>query len=73
MPKNRKRNIQKGAKSISIVTKHKIGGRKSGRGTRQMSLTDLMAAGGRCRKRDFSKISRELARRGVAVLTVESA
>ena len=59
MPKNRKRNPQKGAKSISIRTKFKIGGRKSNRGVKQMSLEDLNASIDRVRPRDRFKIIRE--------------
>ena len=61
MPKNRKRNTQKGAKSISIRTKFKVGGRKSGRGLKQMSTSALESLGGR--PRDQAKVRRELARR----------
>ena len=52
MPKNRKRVIQKGAKSEAIRTKHKIGGRKSSKGVKQMSLTDMEAIAATCRPRD---------------------
>lgn len=58
MPKNRKRVIQPGAKSLSVRTKHKIGGRKSGKGTNAMSDMDLLKALGNCRKRDRNKLRR---------------
>ena len=56
MPKNRKRNNSKGAKSLSIRTKFKIGGRKSGRGALQMSDAELEKALEHCRKRDRNKL-----------------
>jgi len=56
MPKNRKR--VRGAKSLSIRTKNKIGGRRSGRGAGQMSLTELERAMRSCRKRDHNKLRR---------------
>lgn len=56
MPKNRKR--VRGAKSIGIRTKHKIGGRSSGRGAKQMSLTELERAMRSCRKKDRNKLRR---------------
>ena len=58
MPKNRRRNVQKGAKSISIRTKHKIGGRKSNKGAKQMSNDELEVALTRCRKRDKNTLRR---------------
>jgi hypothetical protein len=58
MPKNRKRVMQPGAKSESIRTKHKIGGRKSSRGTNQMSDEEILKALGNCRKRDRNKLRR---------------
>jgi len=58
MPKNRRRNVEKGAKSIAIRTKHKIGGRKSGRGTNQMSTKEFGMAERTCRKRDRNKLRR---------------
>jgi hypothetical protein len=59
MPKNRKRVMQKGAKSESIRTKHKIGGRKSSKGVKQMSLADMEAIAATCRPRDRFKLCRE--------------
>jgi len=58
MPKNRKRAIMSGAKSTSIRTKNKIGGRKSGRGTGTMSQAELDKALQNCRKRDKNKLRR---------------
>jgi hypothetical protein len=58
MPKNRKRNSQKGAKSISIRTKFKIGGRKSGISAIQMSDEELAAKLKTVRKRDRNKLRR---------------
>lgn len=58
MPKNRKRVIQQGAKSLAIRTKHKIGGRKSGKGAKQMSENELAQALKTCRKRDRNKLRR---------------
>ena len=64
MPKNRKRVIQKGAKSVAIRTKHKVGGRKSATGTRQMSTRDIQGRLGSARKRDVPALMNELQRRG---------
>jgi len=58
MPKNRKRTIMPGAKSVGIRTKNKIGGRKSGRGTNTMNAIDLGRAMENCRKRDRAKLRR---------------
>ena len=58
MPKNRKRNPMPGAKSSSILTKHKIGGRKSGRGTNAMSTLELLGILRTSRKRDRNKLQR---------------
>jgi len=67
MPKNRKRVIMPGAKSISIRTKHKIGGRKSGRGTNAMGGGELLGLLAKCRKRDRNKLERAYSERvGVA-------
>ena len=63
MPKNRRRNNRKGAKSISIRTKHKIGGRKSSVGTNAMSDAELIAKLKTCRKRDRNKLRRAWASR----------
>jgi len=60
MPKNRRRNTMKGAKSIAIRTKNKIGGRKSGLGTSQMNDFDLATKLRHCRKRDCDKLRRAL-------------
>jgi hypothetical protein len=65
MPKNRKR-VVKGAKSVPIRTKNKIGGRKSGQGVKQMSTDALLM--GRARMRDRFKLKRELIHRGVIAL-----
>ena len=65
MPKHRRRQKRTGAKSVAIRTKFKIGGRKSGRGTEQMSnaeLTDLLNS---VRKRDRNKLRRSLINRGL--------
>lgn len=59
MPKNRKRVIQPGAKSEAIRTKHKIGGRKSGRSVKTLSLADMEAIAANCRPRDRFKLCRE--------------
>jgi hypothetical protein len=63
MPKNRRRNTEKGAKSIAVRTKHKIGGRKSGMGTNLMSTDELDAKLFTCRKRDRNKLRRAFAAR----------
>lgn len=60
MPKNRKRRIQPGAKSIAILTKNKIGGRKSGTGTNTMTNDELNSKLENCRKRDRNKLRRAL-------------
>ena len=58
MPKNRRRNPMKGAKSISIHTTNKIGGRKSGQSANAMSNEDLQKALTTVRKRDRNKLRR---------------
>jgi hypothetical protein len=63
MPKNRKRVMQKGAKSESIRTKHKIGGRKSSKGVKQLSLSEMQRLVETCRPRDRFKLTRESAGR----------
>ena len=63
MPKNRKRTIQPGAKSIAIRTKHKIGGRKSGTGVKQMPTAMLQGKLANARKRDIPTLMNELQRR----------
>jgi hypothetical protein len=65
MPQNRKRVVMPGAKSIGIRTKFKIGGRKSSRGAKQMSESDLNEALGKVRKRDRNKLRDALASRGM--------
>lgn len=60
MPKNRKQTKRKGAKSIAIRTKHKIGGRKSSKGLKQMSKADLLDACSKARPRDQQKAWKEL-------------
>lgn len=65
MPKNRKRNNRKGAKSLSIRTKFKIGGRKSSQSVKQMSDSDLIAKTRSARPRDIAMINQELFRRGI--------
>jgi len=64
MPKNRRRRVLAGAKSIAIRTKNKIGGRKSGRGTGQMSTDDIVFLKN-FRKRDRNKLRRALEARGI--------
>lgn len=59
MPKNRKRVMQSGAKSESVRTKHKIGGRKSSKGVKQLSLSDMETIAATCRPRDRFKLCRE--------------
>jgi hypothetical protein len=58
MPKNRKRHNRKGAKSISIRTKFKIGGRKSGVSALQLSDAELEAKLETVRKKDRNKLRR---------------
>ena len=58
MPKTRKRLQQVGAKSVRI--KHKIGGRKSSRGVKQMSNADLFNFQDTCRPRDRNKVVVEM-------------
>lgn len=66
MPKNRKRNSAKGAKSLSIRTKNKIGGRKSGKAVHQLPTSEVNNLLSRCRPRDKNKVSRENLRRILA-------
>ncbi len=66
MPKTRDRVTQPGAKSVAARIKNKIGGRKSRRGTGQMS-TDAMLFLQQVRKRDKNKLRRALASRGVVL------
>ena len=65
MPKNRRRNNQKGAKSTSIRTKFKIGGRKSGVGAKQLSDEELQRKLSTVRKKDRNKLRRILEHRGL--------
>ena len=65
MPKNRKRASEKGAKSIAIRTKFKLGTRKSGLGCKQMSTDELRQALAKVAKRDRNMLMRILANRGV--------
>jgi len=60
MPKNRKRVLQKGGKSVSIRTKHKIGGRKASKGTNEMSNTELTGLLNKVNKRDRNKLRRAI-------------
>ena len=64
MPKNRKRANQNSAKSTSIRTKHKIGGRKSGIGAKQTPTKELRELLKRVSKRDHNMLVRILAERG---------
>lgn len=59
MSKNRKKAARKGAKSVAIKTKFKVGGRKSGKGIKQMSVKELNEGFGKCRPRDRFKFIRE--------------
>lgn len=70
MPKNRRRVNEPGAKSISIRTKHKVNGRKSGIGTGQMSNEELTKLEGKVRKRDKNKLWRALDSRGLIQVRV---
>jgi hypothetical protein len=63
MPKYRIRSAVKGAKSIARKIKHKIGGRKSGRGTNQISTSELDLMLSKVRKRDRNKLRRAIAAR----------
>ncbi len=63
MPQNRKRSIVKGAKSMGIRTKNKIGGRKSGMGAKQISSSEIEKMLGTVRKRDRNKLRRVLENR----------
>lgn len=64
MPKTRARNPQKGAKSLAKRIKFKIGGRKSEKGVKQMSFTELTKLVSRpIRPRDTQKIINEMVRR----------
>lgn len=65
MPKNRKRNNRKGAKSLSIRTKFKIGGRKSSQSVKQLSDSDLISKARSARPRDLAMINQELFKRGI--------
>ena len=65
MPKNRRRLKQHGAKSVSILTKFKIGGRKRSQGVKQMTNGELQSALRTCRKRDRNKLLRALDARGI--------
>ena len=65
VPKNRKRASRPGAKATAVRTKFKIGGRKSGRGAKQMSETELNQTLSKVRKRDRNKLRDALAQRGM--------
>ena len=64
MPKNRQRAAQRGAKSIAIRTKHKIGGRKSGVSANQLSVGQVEYMLTQVRKRDKNKLRRFLGAQG---------
>ncbi len=68
MPKNRKRANRPGAKSTSIRTKFKIGGRKSGKGADQISSVELRQMLEKVAKRDHSLILQILAKREKAAV-----
>lgn len=63
MPKNRKRVIQPGAKSIAIRTKFKIGTRKSGIGANQVGSKELGEMLATVPKRDRSMLKQIIANR----------
>ena len=65
MPKNRRRHNRKGAKSLSIRTKFKIGGRKGNRGAEQMSNNELQEKLSQVRKKDRNKLRQILHNRGL--------
>ena len=65
MPKNRQRASEKGAKSIAIRTKFKLGNRKSGLGCKQLSKKDLQEMRSKVSKRDRNMLMRTLESRGV--------
>lgn len=66
MPKNRKRNSAKGAKSLSIRTKFKIGGRKGSKGVKQIATSELNRLLATCRPKDRHKVHQETIRRILA-------
>ena len=65
MPKDRKRVKQVGAKSVGVRTKNKIGGRRSRKGTQQMSAVELTSTLAMVRKRDRNKLRQALMNRGL--------
>ena len=65
MPKDRKRTLPHGSKSIAIRTKNKINGRKSNKGTGGIARIELIRLFAICRNRDKNKINRELDKRNV--------
>jgi len=65
MPKNRKRVAQKGAKSESIHTTGKIGGRKSGKAVAMLNSMEIDNIMAKVRKRDKNKLRNELIKRGL--------
>ena len=60
MPKNRKRTIVPGAKSVGIRTKFKLGNRKSSIGAKQLSTTELSATLNKVAKKDRNMLIRIL-------------
>jgi len=62
MPKNRKR-VKGWNKSLSVVTKSKLGGRKSSKSALHLTDEELLSWNGRAR--DKNKIANEIARRMV--------
>ena len=72
MPKTRRKNNKPGAKSISVQIKHKIGGRKSSKGVKQMSDNALASAARTARKKDRFKIKREWDKRGILTEHLET-
>jgi hypothetical protein len=65
MPKNRKRSPHKGAKSIAIRTKFKIGGRKSGIAANELSNDEVKAKLESVRKKDRNKLLQIMINRGL--------
>ena len=65
MPKNRKQAKAKGAKSLSVVTKNKLGGRKSALGTNKISNDELVKMFSKVKKKDKNKLIHALENRGI--------
>lgn len=68
MAKTRKQNPKKGAKSLVVQVKFKLGGRKGTKSALSLTNEELLAQAAKpIRKRDKSKLMAVVARRGLTL------